>query len=581
MRDAVAQSNPELIICPYLKERIPEDIWRNHTCIIIHPGIQGDRGPSSLDWAIMERISEWGVTALQCAEELDAGDIWASTTFPMRTVSKSTLYRNEVTEAAIEVILETISRFESGSYLPEPLDTSNEHVLGTWKPLMKQPHRAIDWSVDLTETIVRKIHAADSHPGVLDTIEGEQYYLYGAHREAELRGAPGEIIAQRHGAICRGTRDGAVWISHLKRKSIANRIFFKLPATVALGKNLKGVPESPVDLLYTGTDMTFREIWYEEKNEVGYLHFDFYNGALSTDQCCRLRQAILAAHRRPTKVLVLMSGEDFWANGIHLNMIQAAEDPAGESWLNINAINDLVETIIAPQNKVTISAVRGNAAAGGVILALAADEVYAHRGVILNPHYRTMGLYGSEYWTYLLPKRVGTEQAQRLMEQCLPVSAPQALAMGLIDEVISGSADTFQERIEQIAESVAHGADYSKRLVWKQALRRRDEKTKPLAAYRAEELARMSENFYGPSRSSYHEARKAFVYKSRRQGLPSHLATQNGRLGMPTHYPHMRDRKPPTRQGSNNINILLGLPMEQVSTQDSLVDQVARVECQD
>ena len=49
---------------------------------------------------------------------------------------------------------------------------------------------------------------------------------------------------------------------------------------------------------------------------------------------------------------------------------------------------------------------QGNAGAGGVFLALAADQVWARHGVVLNPHYKNMGnLYGSEYWTYLLPRR--------------------------------------------------------------------------------------------------------------------------------------------------------------------------------
>jgi putative two-component system protein, hydrogenase maturation factor HypX/HoxX len=33
------------------------------------------------------------------------------------------------------------------------------------------------------------------------------------------------------------------------------------------------------------------------------------------------------------------------------------------------------------------------------MMALAADRVYARDGVVLNPHYKGMGLYGSEYWT--------------------------------------------------------------------------------------------------------------------------------------------------------------------------------------
>ena len=50
----------------------------------------------------------------------------------------------------------------------------------------------------------------------------------------------------------------------------------------------------------------------------------------------------------------------------------------------------------------------GDTAAGGVPLALAADHVVARDDVVLNPYYQHMGgLYGSEYWTYLLPRRVG------------------------------------------------------------------------------------------------------------------------------------------------------------------------------
>ena len=48
-----------------------------------------------------------------------------------------------------------------------------------------------------------------------------------------------------------------------------------------------------------------------------------------------------------------------------------------------------------------------------MFLALAADEVWAGDNVVLNPHYKDMGnLYGSEYWTYLLPRRAGEDNAR-------------------------------------------------------------------------------------------------------------------------------------------------------------------------
>jgi len=48
--EAVALFAPEIIVAPFLKRRIPASVWRNCPCLIVHPGIRGDRGPSALDW---------------------------------------------------------------------------------------------------------------------------------------------------------------------------------------------------------------------------------------------------------------------------------------------------------------------------------------------------------------------------------------------------------------------------------------------------------------------------------------------------------------------------------------------------
>ena len=153
-----------------------------------------------------------------------------------------------------------------------------------------------------------------------------------------------------------------------------------------------------------------RQISYHESGGVGYLEFSFPGGAMSTGQCRRLLAAYRHAQGRPVRVIVLGGPRDFFANGIHLNVIEAADDPAGESWRNINAIDDLVEAILTTTGQLTVAALAGNAAAGGLMLALAADQVWCRAGAVLNPHYRLMGLHGSEYWTYTLPRRVGAER---------------------------------------------------------------------------------------------------------------------------------------------------------------------------
>ena len=219
---------------------------------------------------------------------------------------------------------------------------------------------------------------------------------------------PGEIVAQRHGAICRATVDGAVWITHLKRPA------FKLPAAraLALAGHALDVPELPAPL-------------HAAAARRGHLPRDRLRGAPRRRlPALRLlqrrdehgpvpaaaRRLPLRPPRRATRVIVLMGGADFFSNGIHLNVIEAADDPAAESWSNLHAIDDVVREVIETDSQLVVSALTGDAAAGGVPFALAADHVLAREDVVLNPYYGHMGgLYGSEYWTYLLPRRVGAE----------------------------------------------------------------------------------------------------------------------------------------------------------------------------
>jgi putative two-component system hydrogenase maturation factor HypX/HoxX len=515
--EAVALCKPELIVAPFLKRAIPEAIWCHNTCLVIHPGIRGDRGPSALDWAILNGERSWGVTVLQANGEMDAGDIWSSVEFPLREGSKGSLYRNEVTEAAVEALMQAVEHFAGGDYSPQPLEASDLEISGCWRPLMRQTDRAIDWRVDTTETVLRKIRSADSFPGVRDELLGRPVYLYDAHAESRLRGESGNLLARCGPAVCRATVDGAVWIGHLRDPAAEHP--FKLPATRLLAGEIEELPE-----INANEHSGYQEIWYREYDAVGYLHFPFYNGAMGTQQCQSLLAAYREAKQRETRAIVLMGGPDYWSNGMHLNLIEAAGSAAEESWRNINAIDDLAREIITTESHLTIAALQGNAGAGGVFLARAADEVWMRRGVILNPHYKDMGnLFGSEYWTYLLPRYAGEENATRIVEHRLPMGSREAHDLGLVERVIDAVGDDFVRQVERLAESTLRTPAFDERLQYKRARRQADESLKPLASYREEELEQMKRNFYGFD-PSYHVARYNFVCKVPKSRTPLTIA---------------------------------------------------------
>ncbi len=524
--EAVALFRPDLIVAPYLRRAIPESIWKHTVCLIVHPGIVGDRGPSALDWALQTGAAEWGVTVLQAEAEMDAGPVWASDVFPLRAAKKSSVYRNEVTQAAMQAVLQAIERFAGGGYRPTPLAAHGD-ARGGLRPLMRQADRAIDWQRNDTATVLKKINAADGFPGVADSLFGQACHIYDAWPEAVLRGTadakPGELIARRETAVLRRTIDAAVWIGHVKR---ADSI--KLPATLAFAVESAALPEAKLDDWWRVGHETWQDIAYEESAGVGFLGFEFYNGAMSTSQCERLRLALAWAKQRPVRVLVLLGGADFWSNGIHLNVIEAASlaggSAADESWNNINAMNDLALELIEAGDQITVAALAGNAGAGGCFLARAADLVWARDGVLQNPHYKNMGnLYGSEYWTYLLPRRVGEEGAHSIMRNRQPLTAQCAVETGFSDACLAADMQTFRIDVARRAKEIAAASDLADRLTVKRETRTRDEATKPLAAYRADELAHMRRNFYGFD-PSYHVARHHFVRKSPASWTPRHLA---------------------------------------------------------
>lgn len=534
--EAVELFDPQIVLAPFLKRPIPEKIWRTRRCLIVHPGVPGDRGPSALDWAILRGEREWGVTVLEAEGELDAGPIWAHERFAMRAGTKSSLYRAEVAEAAVAAVLAALERI-AASAVPVRIVPESCATQARFRPLCRAADRVIDWRSDSTETVLRKIRSADGSPGVTDTLFDQTVRLYDAHAAYELHGEPGTVIARCGSALARATCDGAVWLGHVqvlhsavqgqdsrpvqpRNRSRAgsgpNRpeVGPKLATTSIFDKESAGLPMA----------QGHEPIWYEEHGPVGLLHFAFYNGAMSTAQCVALREAYAKALARSTRVLVLVGGSDYWSNGIHLGVIEAAESPAEEAWQNINAIDDLAHDIIATTDRIVISAMRGGAGAGGVFLALAADEVWAVAGVVLNPHYKDMGnLYGSEYWTYLLPRRVEAQIAQRLMQGRRPMGVEEALRVGLIDSTLPIDARADSTVIARRAAVLAREVTLEARIANKRRRREADERIRPLEAYRTAELARMHRNFFGFD-PSFHVARYNFIYKIAKSRTPLHLA---------------------------------------------------------
>ncbi len=402
-------------------------------------------------------------------------------------------------------MIEALEKFRNGER-PQP-----QPELTPMRPACPRALRLIDWTADDVAAVLRKIRSADGSPGAPGAIGGRDYLLFNAEAAHGLAAAePGTLLVRRGEAVAVAARNGAVWIGHLREPAAGS---LKLPAAHMLGDGFSALPEKPSPL-----------ISYEQDGDIGYLHFAFHNGAMSVADCRTLEAAIVSARREKARALVLTGGPDYWSNGLHLGVIEAAQSAAEESLQNIEAMNDCVRTLLAIDDRLVVAALRGNAGAGGVFLALAADVVMMREGVILNPHYKDMGnLYGSEYWTYLLPRRVGSEKARLITQNRLPMGAAQAARLGLADIILPEAPEQAEAALRAHAQNLAKAPDFAERLAAKRFARKRDEASKPLEKYRSAELEKMRRNFFGFD-PSYHVARHNFIRKVAKSRTPLHLA---------------------------------------------------------
>jgi enoyl-CoA hydratase/carnithine racemase len=594
MISAAELAKPDLIICPFLTVRVPEEIHNNYLTLIIHPGPPGDAGPSSLDWVLCGGTGEltntdellksldgecspgrthWGVTVLQAMEEFDAGPVWAFEQFPIDIdepgLTKSDLYRGPVTRAAIGACLAAVQRIKDAAG-SDPISVNlkadpdfeiksvalQQPFLGgpTHKyPLFKAKQRDFDVTRHTAQQISRRIRCGDSQPGVLSSIFGRNLYVYGGIIEqcpggpnpgAFPNATPGTIVAIRRHAVCFQTVDGkGIWITHTRRPKGAQdpALWPKVPAVQGLlelnilqQSELKsldwGLPNDWVKVPHS----TFQEIWIDfvshgpEWKRAAYLYFDFTNGAMSTDQCSYLIEAmdyILSKHsvQAPISAVVLMGGA-YFSNGIALNVIESASNPSQESWDNINRIDDVVFHLLHSfkvANIMTVAAIRGNAAAGGVALAAACDIVIAGAEVVLNPAYRAVGLYGSEYHTISYYGRCGEAKAREILTAMTPISPYDARTIGLVDHVLPGHGFVLHQRIRNHVSVIVRSGNFGKVKCWKASA---DTSLGALAKARVAELGEMSRDFWSARSARYHSRRFAFVRKVKATKTPFRFA---------------------------------------------------------
>lgn len=218
-----------------------------------------------------------------------------------------------------------------------------------------------------------------------------------------------------------------------------------------------------------------------------------------------------ARHQTARAVLIRANGKHF-CTGADLSADARGERQSiGGQMRNLpHTANKLVRTLWDVPLPV-VAAVQGRAMGLGLHVALASDFVVAAESAVFQEPFADIGFSGDSGATFLLTRLVGVARAKELLLRAKPVTAPTALAWGLIGEVCAdGAVDTTARALAtELAAGPTFSLGLSKRLLHRHLTAQIDEALEAEAA--AVELSIRSDDFKTGIRSFGSKERPPFT----------------------------------------------------------------------
>lgn len=175
--------------------------------------------------------------------------------------------------------------------------------------------------------------------------------------------------------------------------------------------------------------------------------------ALSMDLILAMQAAFDDCLADPAcRAMVVRGAEGHFCSGGDVSGMQN-ERSIAESRRRMEIFHHLARTIVGGPKPV-IAAVEGYAAGAGFSLALNADYLVAATDARFISSFAKVGLQPDMGMLWTLRQRVGIGQAKRIVASARKVEADEALALGLVDEVVA-NADLLDRAIAVAREFTA------------------------------------------------------------------------------------------------------------------------------
>ncbi len=185
---------PDLGVMAFVTLLVPEDFLHIPTegTIQYHPSLlPRHRGPSSINWPIIQGATGTGLSIFWPDNGLDTGPILLQKEVEIgENDTLGTVYFDKLFPMGVEAMIESLDMVRAGA-APRIVQDESRQTYESW---CRKADVEIDWSRPVAE-VHNLIRGADPAPGAWTTIGGREVQLFETRKTGRTGGAPGEIVA--------------------------------------------------------------------------------------------------------------------------------------------------------------------------------------------------------------------------------------------------------------------------------------------------------------------------------------------------------------------------------------------------
>ncbi|MBM3944047.1 MAG: methionyl-tRNA formyltransferase [SAR202 cluster bacterium] len=191
---------PDLCVMAFVTDIVPMDMLRapSKGTIQYHPSLlPKHRGPSSINWPIIQGETKTGLTIFWPDEGLDTGPILLQKEVaigPDDTLGS--LYFDKLFPLGVQGMVEAVELVRKGKAPKREQD----HSQATYEGWCKAEQAVIDWSKPLAD-VYNLVRGCDPSPGANTTLDGKRVSFYSAER---ITGGAGPDVSGGHVAEVMG-----------------------------------------------------------------------------------------------------------------------------------------------------------------------------------------------------------------------------------------------------------------------------------------------------------------------------------------------------------------------------------------